>query len=896
VLLLVITVAALAADTTTSPALTHVLGTVLDASGKPAKGALVGVIESRQALLEMDRSGKTFDAKVGADGRFDLPLPRNLGTVTLVARSPGYLAVTSKPIALSAARLEVAPLKLQEGLKLTGRVVDEQRQPISGAVVQATFTYRGDTLRLGPVTSRGKTNREGSFEIAGLDSGIFKVTAFSSTHALWTKFPHRIDLTSASRRLDITLRRGEFLSGTVTEVTGQPITGVVVADSREDSTITTTSDARGRFRLGPFTEGQQRTISARLAGYSPLNEDLAPPRSDLVLVLNRNATLRGRVLDAETNRPVPGFRVTIHDPKRTGRDDWIGPRAFNAADGVFELSSVHAGAWSITVLAPGYVPWDTVDFAFQGGVTHQLAVPLTKGTVLRGRVTDKATGKALPGARVNYVRGVSHHYSEPANGTGPSPTLSDAAGAFVLEGVPPSGTVTLRARIDGYRPVAERVSVEAQDFVELTALRGAVIRVRVVAADGVMPLQSMVRLAQKMGSVSRRTDPQGRIEFAQEDPGAYQLEASTDTGRSESKELILEEGQVLDLMLRVTPAAIVRGRLSGIPAGELETIKVGTTGFYVPYFTGPNDLSDMMRDEANRTGTTYIMQGLAGGAAVIGAGSPTRFVLKEVKVPERGEVTLDFDFANVQISGRVTRNGRPVPGVRVYASPRASREITAFASTGASGEYELCDLPPGEYMVVADDASRVIVEVRNPVVQDFELAQSGIAGRVVDASTGRGLIEVTPYLQPLGKRPTGPYFFGIAPPSNVRGEFSFPQLEPGEYQLVLHRGGYDLAEQRVVIEDSLKELVITMQPTEGVRLRVRSSQPDGGSAIAVSVASSNASSFSLTLPLDSDGIARLPPALAGRTFRILYGSYEPVMIERWNGAPLDIELRATTRR
>src|SRR5688572_26114798 len=81
VLLLAITVAALAADNTTSPAVTHVLGTVLDASGKPAKGALVGVIESHQALLEMDRSGKTFDAKVGADGRFDLPLPSNLGTV-----------------------------------------------------------------------------------------------------------------------------------------------------------------------------------------------------------------------------------------------------------------------------------------------------------------------------------------------------------------------------------------------------------------------------------------------------------------------------------------------------------------------------------------------------------------------------------------------------------------------------------------------------------------------------------------------------------------------------------------------------------------------------------------------------------------------------------------------
>jgi hypothetical protein len=43
--------------------------------------------------------------------------------------------------------------------------------------------------------------------------------------------------------------------------------------------------------------------------------------------------------------------------------------------------------------------------------------------------------------------------------------------------------------------------------------------------------------------------------------------------------------------------------------------------------------------------------------------------------------------------------------------------------------------------------------------------------------------------------------------------------------------------------------------------------------------------------LDQYGLARLPPSLAGRTLRIQHAGYLTHMVERWNGGPLDIELR-----
>src|SRR5688572_12707275 len=78
-LLLVSAVAALAAEAPVPRATTHLVGTVLDASGGPAKGALVGVMRNERALVEKERTGRPLEAKVAANGRFDLPVPSDLG-------------------------------------------------------------------------------------------------------------------------------------------------------------------------------------------------------------------------------------------------------------------------------------------------------------------------------------------------------------------------------------------------------------------------------------------------------------------------------------------------------------------------------------------------------------------------------------------------------------------------------------------------------------------------------------------------------------------------------------------------------------------------------------------------------------------------------------------------
>jgi 5-hydroxyisourate hydrolase-like protein (transthyretin family) len=234
------------------------------------------------------------------------------------------------------------------------------------------------------------------------------------------------------------------------------------------------------------------------------------------------------------------------------------------------VPEVYAGPWNITVLARGYQLWETNNVEFQGGTTCELTISLEKGLTLHGRVVDKTSGKPLAGVQVSFEKNRDVYSYDAERGTAPQPAITDAAGAFALEGVP-SGTVKVQARRTDYLETAEKVDADSQAFVELAVARGAAIRGQVFAADGVTPLpQAMVMLSQGSGGVGHPADASGRFAFDAQNSGHYTLEATNDTGRSEAQEVTVAEGQELSgLILRIRPAAVVRGRLSGVAAGEL---------------------------------------------------------------------------------------------------------------------------------------------------------------------------------------------------------------------------------------------------------------------------------------------------------------------------------------
>jgi len=111
---------------------THYGGVVRDANRQPIKGARVG---SRRR----DEQGPnlSFDVLTDAAGRWTSPLlPADLPELPISISHPDFMDRSAQP-KVDALRERVAVEVMQQGLALTGQVVDDDGRPIAGAVVQA---------------------------------------------------------------------------------------------------------------------------------------------------------------------------------------------------------------------------------------------------------------------------------------------------------------------------------------------------------------------------------------------------------------------------------------------------------------------------------------------------------------------------------------------------------------------------------------------------------------------------------------------------------------------------------------------------------------------------------------------------------------------------------------
>jgi len=104
---------------------------------------------------------------------------------------------------------------------ISGTVVNDSGQPMTGALV--TVRQAGPSV-LGRTTM---SNSDGHFEVAGLDNGLYYVTAFSPAYVAP---PRDIDTPAPVYRVGDSLRlellRGGVITGTLTNASGEPMIGV----------------------------------------------------------------------------------------------------------------------------------------------------------------------------------------------------------------------------------------------------------------------------------------------------------------------------------------------------------------------------------------------------------------------------------------------------------------------------------------------------------------------------------------------------------------------------------------------------------------------------------------------------------------------------------------------
>ncbi|MEI7645123.1 MAG: putative glycoside hydrolase [Chloroflexales bacterium] len=288
--------------------------------------------------------------------------------------------------------------------------------PLTGTVKDA---YTGVPISAASV-------RVGETTVTTDANGVFEASRWRRTDTLAVTAPDyepvALPLQSQpqvaqSNTLTITLDtslRPNILRGVVNDVlTGKPLAGASLTLTVDIShTLRTNSAADGSYSFTGVPEQFSLEVSA--AEYASVTQDLRRvTRRDLGL---RPNVLSGQVTDRFSGKPVPGATVKVGTAHTT-----------TDTDGRYKVLAIAEGQKTVEISAAGYAP-----LSEEIGRTTSLESVLRPDT-LRGRLTDRGTGKPIPNATLIASATL------PGSDVAYLQMQGSADGSFTLKGLPEQG-------------------------------------------------------------------------------------------------------------------------------------------------------------------------------------------------------------------------------------------------------------------------------------------------------------------------------------------------------------------------------------------------------------------------------------------------------------------------
>ncbi len=232
----------------------------------------VAIPATEMRFVDSSTEHKLFETKSDVNGEYRLELPEITipTTISIDAMKPGYRKLAGTLMGGGDARyIEVAPgvaaeasFALKPSLYLAGIIVDESGKPVVAANISANARY----ARSSGGVERTVSNSDGSFELFNYSIKPFAhgdniakgAVGFSHPDYVSSKIDDIYALPQNQREaLRIKLLTGLKISGTVLDVTGQPVSNVMIKATRKNGSHrkATMTDARGKFVLRGLVEG-----------------------------------------------------------------------------------------------------------------------------------------------------------------------------------------------------------------------------------------------------------------------------------------------------------------------------------------------------------------------------------------------------------------------------------------------------------------------------------------------------------------------------------------------------------------------------------------------------------------------------------------------------------------
>jgi protocatechuate 3,4-dioxygenase beta subunit len=566
------------------------------------------------------------------------------------------------------------------------------------------------------------------------------------------------------------------------------------------------------------------------------------------IALAPTASLAGRVVDAESGKPLAGIRLVV---RAEGQAAFL---ARSGPDGRYAIRGLPPRSYRLSAEDERFVPWSR-PVAVTAGQEETQDVPLARGATLLGRVVDEQ-GAPVEGALVQVSRGgenIVRAFMRSIEGEGGVRTGRD--GSFRATRLAPGEGQRLDVGHDEYEERAigglSLVAGATRSGVTVVLRRGLSVRGVVKDEEGRPLAGAEVSLSSSRtfragrggvqmefigagGQQRRETGADGRFEFRGLKAGDYTVAARrAGFARASVDPLKVSEGQAsepIELTLRpgTTISGFVRDKggagasgwsVSAREAGQAPS-PFGSGALRSEEPTGPDGAFLL---EGAVPGETYDLQAM--GQSSVG---PRK---AGIVAPAEG-VELTVTGAG-EIRGRVVdaESGRAVPDFQVRYQPDAQGGMRVMLRMGPGrgrGPYEkqpfhaedgtfvLEDVAAGRWTVEAFAAGYQAASASGVTVGEGEAAEGVevrlskggvISGKVLESRTGRAILDATVQAQ-LSGGGQGPMIRrggeggDNEASTDAEGRYEIAGLAPGTWTLTASHPDWSEATTNVELKDA----------------------------------------------------------------------------------------------
>ncbi|HXG58821.1 MAG TPA: carboxypeptidase regulatory-like domain-containing protein [Thermoanaerobaculia bacterium] len=808
----------------------RITGTVVDEERKGVAAAAVSAITvARDAFAMMIPASQGLSRRAfsGPDGRF-VVLTRGDEEVNVTATKKGYPPARSSFRIAAGERKDGVTLTIPRGLPLTGRVTDRDGKPLSGVTVTASESEGGPggpmrrvamMSRIADDEDNVQTASDGSFELR-LKEGSYDL--MFRREGLAPKIVRNHALGSSSTPLEVTLEPGAEIAGRVSRG-GAGVEGVSVFAMGSDSQANTTTAPDGSFVIADLAPGPVMLAANKPDEYIQQIRNVTAPARDVVIEIPPAGRITGRVVEKGSKKPLTNFQVGVSGIRGGGAVTIAMPgqmRTFTSDDGTFVLENVPPGTHTLMVQSAGFTMTRVPGVVVEEGKAAEVEVELDHGVRVSGRVTGP-DGAPLSGATVRVeIPGAGPLARVPGLG---NTAATDANGEYVIEAVE-SGERTMEFSAPGLVTETRTVELTGREVrVDATLSAGLRVTGQVVTDSGAPVADAAVNASSAAaGGFGRRarTDANGMFQIEGLTPGHYTFTAEKNgLSRGILRDVDISAGA--PLRITMTGGGVIYGRVTGLAPEELSHATVNAfspTGSA----SAPVDANGNFRIEGAPTGSVRVGADVTRGGFFGNSRSSPR---KSVELEPGGSVQVDIEFPNdTVISGRITRNGRPLGGATVAFIPTGATSQTRSSATADEGGHYSLSVAPGSYSVTVMDVERL-----NPYTTNYEVKGSGtfdidvrtaqVRGRVLDAASGEPVGGAIVQLR-RGQGPESVMSLRSAE-TDAGGAFVLDSVSPGTYSATATKDGYGSEVREVTIGDRGGEAIeIRLSRNDGVTLQV----------------------------------------------------------------------------